>query len=186
MSLFTLFITSLLVDYSFDFADASRSEEDDEPNIGEADLKIELVSKMEFEEEKNGLSPVTSMAFLGQNDILLLEKNNGLVHRVTNGELLEESLLDVAVANERERGLLGIAVEKNSGNKSTYVYLHFTESAGEDGEDDCPPPDFKCKAGADPLGNRLYRYELVNNKLVVVLTQTGYISDYLHGLHFAA
>lgn len=121
---------------------------------------------MEFEEEKNDLSPVTRMAFLGSNDILLLEKNNGLVHRVVNGRLLEESLLDVAVENERERGLLGIAVVHDASSNSTYVYLHFTESAGEDGEDNSPPPHFKCKVGTDPLGNRLYRYELVNNKLV--------------------
>jgi aldose sugar dehydrogenase len=165
-SLFTLFIALFLVDYSFVFADVSRPKEDAEQTISEANLKIEVVSKMEFEEEKNDASPVSSMAFLGSNDILLLEKNNGLVHRVVNGELLEDSLLDVAVANERERGLLGIAVAHNASSNNTYVYLYFTESAGEDGEDNCPPPDYKCKLGADPLGNRLYRYELVNNRLV--------------------
>jgi aldose sugar dehydrogenase len=165
--LFTFFFLALLVvGFSFDPASASKSEDEVEPTVNETDLKIEMVSQMDFAEERNGLSPVTSMAFLGQNDILLLEKNNGLVHRVTNGELLEEPLLDVEVANERERGLLGVAVAKNESSKSTYVFLHFTESAGEDGEDDCPRPDFICKPGADPLGNRLYRYELANNKLV--------------------
>ena len=52
------------------------------------------------------------------------------------------------------------------GSNSTYAYLYFTESAGEDGEDDCPSPDYRCKASADPLGNRLYKYELLDNKLV--------------------
>jgi aldose sugar dehydrogenase len=161
VSLFTLFIALPLVDSTFAFAEASGSEEDAEPTTGAANLRIEVVSKTEMDEvEKNDLSPVTSMAFLGPNDILLLDKNNGLVYRIVDGNLLEEPLLDVAVLNERERGLLGIAVAHTSGSNSTYVYMYFTESAGGDGEDDCPPPDFQCKAGADPLGNRLYKYEL--------------------------
>jgi glucose/arabinose dehydrogenase len=161
-------ITPIVLGYCFDFADASRSEDDEdyvEPVVHDADLKIQTVSKMELEVEKNDLSPVTSMAFLGPDDILVLQKNEGVVLRVTNGTLLREPLLDVAVANERERGLLGIAVEKNSSSKSTYVYLHFTESTGEDVKDDCPRPVFICQPGSDPLGNRLYKYELVNGKL---------------------
>ena len=65
-------------------------------------------------EVKNDLSPLTSMALLGPNDSLLLDKNNGLVYRIVSGNLLEEPLLDVAVLNERERGLLGIAVAHNA------------------------------------------------------------------------
>ena len=52
----------------------------------------------------------TSMAFLGPNDILVLEKNTGMVKRIVNGVKLKKPLLDVNVANQNERGTLGIAV----------------------------------------------------------------------------
>jgi hypothetical protein len=48
------------------------------------------------------------------------------------------------VANEEGRGLLGIAVSKNSTNQETYVFLYYTESKDED--------------GGEPESNRLYRY----------------------------
>jgi len=106
------------------------------------------------------------MAFLSPDDILVLEKDKGTVQRIVNGEMLPEPLLDVNVANKSERGMLGIAVTENetgfNGNK--YVFIYFTESV-QDGNDDCPKDDF-CNPGNDPLGNRLYRYELVNDKLV--------------------
>jgi glucose/arabinose dehydrogenase len=108
------------------------------------------------------------MAFLGPDDILVLEKDNGIVRRIVNGKMLPEPLLDVSVANKHERGMLGIAVaEKTNPIAPPYVFLYFTESAAtkEDGSDDCPSPN-SCNPGNDPLGNRLYRYELVNNKLI--------------------
>ena len=113
-----------------------------------------------------GLELPTSMAFLGPNDILVLEKDKGTVQRIVNGKILAEPLLDVNVANKSERGMLGIAVAsaKNNENEPTYVFLYYTESV-EDGNDDCPRDNF-CNPGNDPLGNRLYRYELVNDKLV--------------------
>jgi glucose/arabinose dehydrogenase len=108
------------------------------------------------------------MAFLGPDDILVLEKDKGTVQRIVNGKMLPEPLLDVNVATASERGMLGIAVTKNgtgANNNNKYVFLYFTESV-QDGNDDCPRDNF-CNPGNDPLGNRLYRYELVdNNKFV--------------------
>ena len=106
------------------------------------------------------------MAFLGPNDILVLEKDKGTVKRIVNGKILAEPVLDVNVANKSERGMLGIAVSyaKNNENEPIYVFLYYTESE-EDDNDDCPRDNF-CNPGNDPLGNRLYRYELVNDKLV--------------------
>jgi len=77
--------------------------------------------------------------------------------------MLAEPLLDVNVANKSERGMLGIAVSKHE-NGPTYVFLYYTESQLE-GSDICPVKGEPC-IGDVPLGNRLYRYELVNNKLV--------------------
>ena len=129
------------------------------PNIiKDPNLKVELISE--------GLELPTSMAFLGPNDILVLEKDKGTVQRIVNGKIGTEPLLDVNVANKDERGMLGIAVAsaKNNENVHSYVFLYYTESV-VDGNDDCTKDNF-CNLENDPMGNRLYRYELVNDKLV--------------------
>jgi glucose/arabinose dehydrogenase len=121
--------------------------------------------KLQAEVVFNGLKRPTSIAFLGPNDILVLEKDKGTVQRIVNGRILPEPLLDVNVANANERGMLGIAIAKNLAGHTTYVFLYFTESKKKDGTDDCPDP-VHCKPKNEPLGNRLYRYELIDNKLV--------------------
>jgi glucose/arabinose dehydrogenase len=119
-----------------------------QPTINDPDIQAETVVE--------GLDFPTSMAFLGPDDFLVLEKEKGTVQRIVNGSMLEEPVLDVDVATKSERGLLGIAVTKNE--DETYVFLYYTESDGEDGND--------VTDDIDPLGNRLYRYEFVENKLV--------------------
>jgi len=133
---------------------------DNRPIISGADLKVEQVVE--------DLELPTSMAFLAPNDFLVLEKQSGTVKRVLDGKTLEQPVLDVSVANENERGMLGIVIEKEIDDKSkrnshTYVFVVFTES-DEDGSDDCSSSD-TCKQEGSPIGNRLYRYELVNNVL---------------------
>ena len=66
-----------------------------------------------------GQNASTSMAFLGPNDILVLEKNTGKVSRIVNGKMLPEPLIDVNVANQAERGLLGIAIANYNKNNSS-------------------------------------------------------------------
>ena len=102
------------------------------------------------------------------NDILVLERYDGKIHRIMNGTLVNEPLFDLAVSNKFERGLLGIAVdESDDENKPGYVFLYYTESpTDEDGTDICPV-SYDCESGNDPLGNRLYRYELQNNSQLV-------------------
>ncbi|HJT48580.1 MAG TPA: PQQ-dependent sugar dehydrogenase [Nitrososphaeraceae archaeon] len=146
------------------------------PTLNDPNLKVEQVIN-------TGLRSTTSMAFLGPNDILVLEKDAGIVHRVLNGKMLPEPLLDVSVANVAERGLLGIAIAKNddNGNGGTgngnvrHVFLYYTESGGGKDGDDQPrrtaaatTPDNSARTntgsrGIDtvsPAGNRLYRYDL--------------------------
>src|ERR1044071_9173718 len=55
------------------------------------------------------LNQPTAMEFIGANDLLVLQKADGRVRRVTNGVLQTGSVLDVNVDNASERGLLGIA-----------------------------------------------------------------------------
>ncbi len=129
------------------------------------------------------------MAFIGDNDLLVLNKDNGTVKRITDGKISEEPLLDLHVANEYERGLLGIAVDKEA--NPIRVFLYFTESgSGKDGDDhryflengskqyflydptgkrlykEADKDGNPLFHGTDPLGNRVYRYELIDNKLV--------------------
>src|ERR671918_953119 len=89
------------------------------PNIiKDPNLHVELVSS-------DVLELPTSMAFLGPNDILVLEKDKGTVQRIVNGKMLPEPLLDVNVANKSERGILGIAVPKNGTTNNIYVFVYF-------------------------------------------------------------
>ena len=128
----------------------SYSTDDGMPSIiGDPALRVEEVVR--------GLDLPTTMAFLGPDDILVLEKDKGTVQRIVNGKMLPEPLLDVNVATSVERCMCGIAVSQ-SNTGSTYVFLYYTEAELTDSED-----IIEAKA---PLGNRLYRYELVNNKLI--------------------
>jgi len=106
-------------------------------------LKVETIFK-------DGLKgPTTGMAFLGPNDILVLEKNTGKVQRILDGNLQENPLLQVNVGTEVELGLLGIATSNNQEGK-TSVFLYYSEA----------------NSSGVVVGNRLYKYELVDNRLV--------------------
>src|SRR5918912_1585141 len=115
-----------------------------QPTIAkDPNLKVELVA--------SGLKLPTSMAFLGPNDILVLEKESGTVQRIVNGKMLPQPLLQVPVSTTDERGMLGIAVAKHSNGAPTYVFLYYTKGGGV--------------GGSQSLANVLYRYELVNDQL---------------------
>lgn len=92
-----------------------------------------------------GLDTPTTMAFIGPQDFLVLQKNNGQVRRVISGVLQPNPVLDVAVDSSSERGLLGIALHPDF-PVSPFVYLYYTESI----------------TGGDSSGsaaaNRVYRY----------------------------
>jgi glucose/arabinose dehydrogenase len=130
--------------------DPLRIPADDQPAaVRDPDLRIEEIV--------TGLKRPTSMVFLDDNDIIVTEKDNGTVRRVLDGVLQPDPLVDVAVANDNdtnERGLLGMAVARQS-ESTTYVFIYYTESGGgQDGDD---------ADGIVPAGNRLYRYELVED-----------------------
>lgn len=97
----------------------------------------------------------TTMTFLGPDDTLILDRDGGKVHRIRDGTL-SQPLLDVKVSTDGYRGLLGIAVSTNDTTHN--VFLYFTEARYHDGEDK--------DNNLEPLGNRVYRYELIDNKLV--------------------
>jgi aldose sugar dehydrogenase len=113
------------------------------PVVNDRNLKVQTIFK--------GLHLPTSMAFLGLNDILVLEKNEGIVNRIVDGKMMNQSLLHVNVAVGVEQGMLGIAVAKNTNNDgSRNVFLYYTE----------------LEIGSPH--NRLYKYELTadNSQLI--------------------
>lgn len=138
---FLVFLFLLLLSPTL-FCSASYGSEG--PSLSSKNLVAEKVV--------GGLETPTGIAFIGENDILAVEKNSGKVLRILNGDVLPEPLIDVNVANEVERGLLGIAVANNSANSKLYVFLFYTEAQDRD--------------GSEAVGNRLYRYELTGNKLI--------------------
>jgi glucose/arabinose dehydrogenase len=111
-----------------------------------------------------GLSQPTAMAFIGPDDILVLQKGDGRVRRVINGVLQPGEVLDVHVDNASERGLLGIALHP-SFPATNFVYLYYTESSAAS------------DTSGFPLANRVYRYTwngsaLINPQLVLDLPVT--------------
>jgi glucose/arabinose dehydrogenase len=95
-----------------------------------------------------GLVTPTTLAFIGSDDLLVLEKNTGRVMRVTDGTI-QGPVLDLAVNFASERGLLGIALHPDF-PANPGVYLYWTESttgADSGSLDDTPL-----------LGNRVDRF----------------------------
>jgi glucose/arabinose dehydrogenase len=153
-------ITLFLQSVSANIGTMAFAQEDNMPALKDTTLRLELVT--------SSLKDPTGMAFIGPDDILVTEKNTGTVQRLLNGEILEEPLLDVNVNGEDERGLLGIAVSKNSTVGKTYVFLFYTEAeretqVSEEEDDDNGEERTSIGDGGQPIGNRLYRYELSEN-----------------------
>jgi aldose sugar dehydrogenase len=143
--IFASVISNHSVNAQEEFAE-TEFEEEGKPKVFDSNLKITTIAE--------GLSTPTTMAFVGPGDILVLEKDTGVVKRIVNGNVLAKPILDVSVANSVERCMCGIAVSKDS--SATYVFIYYTEIAGKDGDD---------KAGKQPIGNRVYRYELSGDVL---------------------
>jgi len=96
----------------------------------------------------SGLSQPTSMAFLGPDDFLVLEKASGKVQHVVNGAIAQ-TVLTLPVNSASERGLLGIALQPDF-EHTHGVYLYWTESRSGTVSGDI--------ADVPLLGNRLDRY----------------------------
>jgi glucose/arabinose dehydrogenase len=96
----------------------------------------------------SGLNQPTSLAFIGANDFFVLEKPTGLVLRVKNG-VVQGPVLDLAVNNASERGLLGLALHPSFATNG-FVYLYWTESS--------TGVDTSAIDEVPLLGNRVDRY----------------------------
>jgi glucose/arabinose dehydrogenase len=104
-----------------------------------------------------GFNQPTGIAFIGDDDYLVIEKASGQVRRVQGGQMAPDPLIDLAVNYFDERGLLGIEVHPDFAT-NRYVYLYWTardDSAAPDsllGEDTEEPTE------VPELGNRVDRF----------------------------
>ena len=157
--------------YSISPAYARPQVSSDGPTLNDPNLIVETVYQ--------GLKSSTSMAFLGPDDILILEKGQGTVQRIINGEMLPQPLLQVDVTSKDERGLLGIAIasEEKDGENGEDATMTTAETTTESGFSSFPSPSkyvflFFTEAGESkgdtPAGNRVYKYELVDNNTKLV------------------
>ncbi|HJU34739.1 MAG TPA: PQQ-dependent sugar dehydrogenase [Nitrososphaera sp.] len=105
------------------------------PTLSDPNIRVEKVI--------TGLDNPTSMAFLDNDDIIITQKDSGVVRFVSNGILQPQPIFQVPVLNNSERGLLGVAVANATAasNAAKTVFLYYTEPVG------------------DQARNRLYKYE---------------------------
>jgi glucose/arabinose dehydrogenase/plastocyanin len=131
-------------------SNVSFSNEEGEIYGNDTRIKIETVY--------DGLSLPTAIAFLGPNDMLVVQKTNTSIMRIVNGQMLDEPVLDLGnstrflVSGAFGGGCLcDIALMQNA-NGTTYAFLYYylAEVTEED--------------GTKKVVNRLYRYDITDGK----------------------
>ena len=104
----------------------------------------------------SGLNQPISMAFIGDDDMLVLEKGTGQVKRVVGGNV-EDVVLDLAVNSASEFGLLGIALHPQFEDNG-FVYLFWTHpNTGADSTS---------ITAVNLMSNRVERYRWTGSDLV--------------------
>jgi aldose sugar dehydrogenase len=89
------------------------------PVLHDDTLAVELVAE--------GLDSPTSMRFLDDDNLLVLEKNKGQVRIVLDGKVQQAPAIQVDVATGPEQGLLGIAIWNGSNESTPAVFLYLTQ-----------------------------------------------------------
>src|SRR5687767_7966401 len=105
------------------------------PTVVDPDLRVQTWTR--------SLDSPTGVAILpgGGGTLLVTEKNTGRV-RVVDNKRIVGTALDLAVANQSERGLLGIATPPDF-SSNNHVYVYYTAAASD---------------GGDPIEHRIERY----------------------------
>jgi len=137
------------------------------PSVG-AQVPTLLEPKLSLRTAVDGLELPTSIAFIGPDDMLVLEKDTGKVKRVVDG-VVSATVLDLAVNNFQERGLLGVALHPRFPT-TPWVYLYWSCRTEDQPADPFFPDQRQCSdanmLGADTsdvlraplLGNRVDRF----------------------------
>ena len=149
-------------------AGAARAQEPS-PQLVDPNLAVRIAA--------SGFTTPIGIAFLGANDWLVIEKDTGQVRRVVNGTAAG-TVLDLAVNNASERGLLGIALHPQFASNH-FVYLFWScQAPPPPAENPYVPTATRCASipqlGADSgdtlaaplLGNRVDRFVWNGTSLV--------------------
>jgi aldose sugar dehydrogenase len=100
----------------------------------------------------DGLNNPTAIAFLSSNDMLVVEQFNNKIMRIVNGQMLDEPVLDLGNTIENMTCMCDIAILQNdNGTSYAFVYIYHVGVIEDD--------------GATSVVDRLYRYNIIKNKL---------------------
>jgi aldose sugar dehydrogenase len=108
-------------------------------------------TRIKIEPIYDELNSPTAIAFLGSNDMLVLEEKNNNIMRIVNGQMLDEPVLDLGNTIRNLACMCDIAILQND-NGISYAFLYIYHA--EVNEDD----------GITKVVNRLYRYDITNGK----------------------
>jgi aldose sugar dehydrogenase len=106
-------------------------------------------TRIKIEPIYEGLKLPTAIAFLGPNDMLVLQKENNTITRIVNGQMLDEPVLDLGNTTKINGCMCDIAILQND-NGTSYAFLYYY--LAEVTEDD----------GKTKVVNSLYRYDVTN------------------------
>jgi aldose sugar dehydrogenase len=108
-------------------------------------------TRIKIEPIYDGLQVPTDIAFLGPDDMLVLQKDSKTIMRIVNGQMLDEPVLDLGDTITRIGCMCSIAILQND-NSTSYAFLYyFLAGVAEDN-------------GTTKLVNSLYRYDITNGK----------------------
>ena len=150
---------------------SQRPTSDRGPNPGDASSGPTLADRnLTLSTLAEGFITPIGMAFIGDDDLLVIEKNTGRVVRVTGGEV-GDTVLDLSVNNASERGLLGIALDPDfPDDPAVYLFWTCRSTTPQDGDPFTPEeqtcndeamiglPDTDDVLQVPLLGNRIDRF----------------------------
>ena len=108
-------------------------------------------TRIKIEPIYDGLNFPTDIAFLGPNDMLILQRLNNTIMRIANSQMLDEPVLDLG-NNVKIRGCMCDLEILHNSNGTTYAFLYIIKA--EVTEDD----------GTTKVANSLYRYDVTDGK----------------------
>ena len=108
-------------------------------------------TRIKIEPVYDGLNSPTAIAFLGPNDMLVLQMEDNRIMRLVNGQMLDEPVLDLGNTLKIQGCICGLTILQNY-NSTSYAFLYYYEA--EIMEHD----------GTTNFVNRLYRYDITNGK----------------------
>jgi aldose sugar dehydrogenase len=118
----------------------------------------------------DGLKRPTAIAFLGPNDMLVLEKINNKIMRIVNGQMLDEPVLDLGNSTKIIGCMCDIVISRNdNGTSYAFLYYYLAEVTEEN--------------GSTKVVNSLYRYDIDNNGKFTNPKLLFEIPSSLEGIH---